>query len=100
MLGGVAENAEMFKAQIYGTVAGGAAAGATMYSGIGAFGAGTAYKVTSNVVSTTVMANQIMGAQYEELLNKKDKYGRPMYTPGEAATLAGVQGLPMIALPI
>ena len=98
MLGGVAENAEMFKAQIYGTVAGGAAAGATMYSGIGAFGAGTAYKVTSNVVSTTVMANQIMGAQYEELLNKKDKYGRPMYTPGEAATLAGVQGLSEAAL--
>ena len=98
MLGGVAENADMFKAQLYGTVAGGVAAGATMYSGIGAFGAGTAYKVASNAVSTLVMANQIMGAQYEELLNKIDKYGKPMYTPEQAASLAGVQGLSEAAL--
>lgn len=98
MIGGVAENADMFKAQLYGTVAGGVVAGATAYSGIGAFGAGTAYKVTSNVVSTAVMANQIMGAQYEELINKTDAMGRPMYTPEQAASLAGVQGLSEAAL--
>ena len=52
----------------------------------------------SNAVGTYMMAQQIAGGQYEELVNKLDKNGKPMYTPEQASWLALGQGYTEAAL--
>ena len=84
MIGGAAENLAMIvKSQ-----------GAGMAAGLvaGRIGGAKAGEVARNIASTYVMAQDIAGNQYEELVNKVDANGRPMYTPEQASYLALAQG--------
>lgn len=84
MVGGAAENLAMIvKSQ-----------GAGMAAGLvaGRIGGAKAGEVARNIASTYVMAQDIAGNQYEELVNKVDANGRPVYTPEQASYLALAQG--------
>lgn len=84
MVGGAAENLAMIvKSQ---------GAGMAARVAVGRLGGARAGDIASNVVSTYMMAQDIAGNQYEELINKTDAYGRPMYTPEQASRLALAQG--------
>ena len=84
MVGGAAENLAMIvKSQ---------GAGMAARFAVGRLGGARAGDIASNVVSTYMMAQDIAGQQYEELVNKTDAYGRPMYTPEQASRLALAQG--------
>ena len=84
MVGGAAENLAMIvKSQ---------GAGMAARVAVGRLGGARAGDIASNVVSTYMMAQDIAGQQYEELINKTDAYGRPMYTPEQASRLALAQG--------
>jgi len=84
MIGGAMENMAMIlKSQGAGAVAGLAA---------GRLGGVKAGEIARNAASTYIMAQQIAGSQYEELVNKTDAQGRPMYTPEQASWLALAQG--------
>lgn len=84
MIGGAAENLAMIvKSQ---------GAGMAARVAVGRLGGARAGDIASNVVSTYMMAQDIAGQQYEELINKTDAYGRPMYTPEQASRLALAQG--------
>lgn len=50
-------------------------------------------KRTYDLISTAVMADDIAAQQYKENVQKLDKYGRPMYTPEQAALLSEGQGV-------
>ena len=85
MIGGAAENLAMIvKSQGAGAVAGVVA---------GRVGGAKAAEIARNAVSTYMMAQDIAGSQYEELVNKVDANGRPMYTPEQASWLALSQGV-------
>lgn len=85
MIGGAAENLAMIvKSQGAGAVAGVVA---------GRVGGAKAAEIARNAVSTYMMAQDIAGSQYEELVNKTDANGRPMYTPEQASWLALSQGV-------
>lgn len=85
MVGGAFENATMIvKSQGAGLAAGAVAT---------KIGGAKAGKAARDVVSTYMMAQDIAGSQYEELANKVDANGRPMYTPEQASWLALSQGV-------
>ena len=86
ILGSALENAPLVLTAILGAQAGGAAAVA----------AGASAPVAATVgatVSVGLMGLEIGGSQYEQNVNKRDKEGRRMYTPGQAAYLSMTQGL-------
>lgn len=85
MIGGAAENLAMIvKSQ---------GAGFAARVAVGRLGGAKAGDIAGNVVSTYMMAQDIAGSQYEELVNKVDANGRPMYTPEQASWLALSQGV-------
>lgn len=84
MVGGAMENMAMIvKSQGAGALAGLAA---------GRVGGVRAASIARNAASTYVMSQMIAGNQYEELVNRTDVNGRPMYTPEQASWLALAQG--------
>lgn len=84
MVGGAFENLAMIvKSQGAGALAGLAA---------GRLGGAKAANIARNAASTYVMAQMIAGNQYEELVNRTDANGRPVYTPEQASWLALAQG--------
>jgi len=90
MVGGAAENMAMIvKSQGAGLVTGAVAT---------RIGGPKAGEIARNIASTYVMAQDIAGNQYEELINKTDAQGRPMYTPEQASWLALSQGYTEAAL--
>lgn len=90
MVGGAAENLAM----IVKSQAAGAAAGLVA----GRVGGVKAANFARNAMSTYVMSQMIAGNQYEELVNRTDANGRPVYTPEQASWLALTQGYTEAAL--
>lgn len=84
MVGGAFENLAM----IVKSQAAGAAAGLVA----GRVGGVKAANFARNAMSTYVMSQMIAGNQYEELVNRTDANGRPVYTPEQASWLALAQG--------
>lgn len=84
MVGGAFENMAMIvKSQGAGALAGLVA---------GRVGGVKAANFARNAMSTYVMSQMIAGNQYEELVNRTDANGRPVYTPEQASWLALAQG--------
>lgn len=86
ILGSALENAPLVLTAILGAQAGGAAAVAAGASAPVAAAVGAA-------ASVGLMGLEIGGSQYEQNVNKRDKEGRRMYTPEQAAYLSMTQGL-------
>lgn len=85
-IGSALENAPLVVTSVIGTYLGGAAAVAAGASAPIATAAGSALAIG-------LMGLEIGGSQYEQNANKRDKTGRRMYTPEQAAYLSMTQGI-------